>query len=64
MYAAVVLAKSAAKLAQSAASYGEEVSEGLSQQWAGLYPHSGPWFVLMGRNLTTVTTFKPLWQNI
>ena len=39
MYAAVVLAESAAKLAQSAASYGEEVSEGLSQQWAGSYPH-------------------------
>ena len=63
MYAAAVLAESAAKLAKSAQSF-EEVSEGLSQQWAGSYPLSGPWFVLMGRNPTAVTTFKPLWQNI
>lgn len=33
IYTAAVLAESAAKLAQSAASYGEEVSEGLRQQW-------------------------------
>ena len=39
VFTAVVLAESAAKLAQSAATY-EEVSEGLSKLWVGSYPHS------------------------